>query len=221
VKRKGRTLAIFDFDRTVTRRGTFVPFLLFAARSRPWRYRFLLPGGFLGFLYLAGLISRKRLKERMMAFFLGDKSKGELEALAKAFAGRLLMRGVHAKALEAMRAHQTRGHQVGLATASMDFYVRNVTAALKLDFEISTRSVFDAKGRLIPQILGENCFGAAKAARIRELLAMEKPKEVWFYSDHASDAPSFALADVKIAINPGPRLAKRAKGEGWRVEWWD
>ncbi|HXV74090.1 MAG TPA: HAD-IB family hydrolase [Sphingomonadales bacterium] len=221
MRKKGGTLAVFDFDRTVTKRGTFTPFLLFAARAEPWRYAYLLPGGLLGLFYLAGIITRKRLKELVMDFFLAGKTRSEIEALAAAFTARLLAKGVHAKALETLHGHQEKGHKVGLATASMDFYVAHVTRALKLDFEISTRSVFDAKQRLVPHILGENCYGDAKAARLAELIKKENPEEVWFYSDHATDLPSFDLADVKVAVNPPPRLAARASGAGWKVVWWD
>lgn len=222
MKPKARaTIAVFDFDRTLTRRGTFTPFLLFAARSQPWRYLFLIPAGALALLYLAGLLSRKRLKELMIGCFLAGKPKAGIDAVGAAFSERLLKSGVHAKAIEAVRRHQKQGHVAGLATASMDFYVRHVALALKLDFAIATRSTVDARGRLRAKIAGENCYGEAKAVRLREFLAKAKPKEIWFYSDHASDRPSFALADRKVAVNPGPRLASLAKGPGWRIEWWD
>ena len=220
-RKTAAVLVVFDFDRTVTKRGTFTPFLLFSARREPWRFVFLIPGAALGLLFLAGFVTRKRLKERMIGFFLAGKSKRVLEALTRAFVERLLAKGVRPKALEAIREHQRQGHRVGLATASMDFYVRHVTRALKLDFEISTRSGFDARGKLVAKIEGENCFGEAKAARIRDFLAEERPGEVWFYSDHASDLPSFALAAIKVAVNPSARLAKRSRGEGWRLAWWD
>jgi phosphatidylglycerophosphatase C len=220
-RKSASTLAAFDFDRTLTQHGTFTPFLMFAARAEPWRFLLLIPGGALGLLHLAGVLTRKRLKEIMMGFFLGGKSRAELDRLSKAFAGRLLARGVHKAALDAIRDHQRQGHKVGLATASLDLYIRFVTEALKLDFEISTRIAFHGGRLAAPRIEGENCYGEAKAARLAKLLAKEKPREVWFYSDHPSDLPSFALAGVKVAVNPGPNLAAKAKGAGWRVAWWD
>ena len=55
-------LAIYDMDRTVTRRATYTPFLLHcAARRAPWRL-LLIPLVMLSMLgYIAKLIDRGRL----------------------------------------------------------------------------------------------------------------------------------------------------------------
>jgi hypothetical protein len=58
-------LAIYDMDRTVTRTGTYTPFLLHCAlRRRPWRL-LLLPLVLLSMLaYVARLIDRAKLKDQ-------------------------------------------------------------------------------------------------------------------------------------------------------------
>ena len=59
-------IAIFDLDRTLTRRGTYSPFLIFAAkRLCPWRLA-ALPWVMLGMIgYKCKILSRSRLKELM------------------------------------------------------------------------------------------------------------------------------------------------------------
>jgi hypothetical protein len=56
-------LAIYDMDRTITRTGTYTPFLLHAAsRLAPWRL-LLAPGVAVAMLgYAARVIDRKRLE---------------------------------------------------------------------------------------------------------------------------------------------------------------
>lgn len=215
------TFAVFDFDRTVTRHGTFTPFLLGAALQKPWRCLCLPVAGLLALAYVLRLISRKRLKEHMLRFFLAGTSRSDIDELASRFVARLLSSGVHAKALEAIAMHRKQGHTLVLATASMDFYVSHVARALRFDFEISTRSVFGSDQTLRPEILGDNCYGQAKAERLAELIKRERPQDVWFYSDHVTDVPSFLQASKKIAVNPSRALAIHAQHEGWTTVQWD
>ncbi len=66
-------LAIYDMDRTVTRRATYTPFLLHCAlRLEPWRL-LLLPRGRSMLAYVAKLIDRGRLKEINHRLLLGDQ----------------------------------------------------------------------------------------------------------------------------------------------------
>jgi hypothetical protein len=67
-------LAIYDMDKTVTRRPTFGLFLLHAAlRLAPWRL-LLAPAAMLASLcYLAGLIDRGRLKEINYRLLVGRR----------------------------------------------------------------------------------------------------------------------------------------------------
>ena len=81
-------LAIYDMDRTVTRRATYTPFLLYCAwRLEPGRL-LLLPivaGSMLA--YVAKFIDRGRLKEINHRLLLGDKrSPALLKPLIDGFA---------------------------------------------------------------------------------------------------------------------------------------
>ena len=81
-------LAIYDMDRTVTRRPTYTSFLLHCARRRaPWRLLFLplVVGSMLA--YVAGLISRARLKEINHKLLLGASIRpADLKPLVDSFA---------------------------------------------------------------------------------------------------------------------------------------
>ena len=75
-------LAIYDMDKTVTRRATYTPFLLHAARTRqPLRLLLLPLVGVTVLLYLARLIDRARLKEFNHALLVGRALDGEGELL--------------------------------------------------------------------------------------------------------------------------------------------
>lgn len=218
---QSRTVAIFDFDRTITRRGTFTPFLLFSARAQPWR----LLGAPLVMLhmlrYKLGMICRRRLKEHMTAPFLAGLTRAEVRAHAEAFADKLFEDGLMPGALKRIRHHAEAGDCLIMATASMDYYAEIFATRLGFDRVISTRSCWDLDDRLLAKIDGENCYGVAKLHMVRHALS-EIPGDlhVTVYSDDVSDVPLFSLADEAIAIDPSPALQREAARQKFAVLNW-
>ena len=97
-------LAIYDMDRTVTRRPTYTPFLLHCAINRaPWRLSFLPLVVFSMLAYLAGIIDRGELKEINHRLLLGGKvHPGELQPLVDDFADRQVKSNIRPGALKAI-----------------------------------------------------------------------------------------------------------------------
>ena len=97
-------LAVYDMDRTVTRRATYTPFLLHCAlRRAPWRL-LLLPFVILSMLaYVGKLIDRGRLKEINHRLLLGhQRHPAELKPLVDSFAEAVMANNVRPGAREAI-----------------------------------------------------------------------------------------------------------------------
>jgi HAD superfamily hydrolase (TIGR01490 family) len=218
-------ISIFDLDRTLTRRGTWSLFLLFAVqRTAPWRL-FLAPVA-LGAMaaYALGLISRKRLKEFMQSCALGRQvPAAKITALAEAFANHCLKTNIYPEAIGLIAAERLAGRRVMIATAAHHFYLDAIAARLGISDVIATRSVW-RDGQLCPQIDGENCYAAAKLAMIRAHLADPSIDRtachIRFYSDHISDLPTFDWVDEAVAVNPSQPLARHASKRGWPICDW-
>jgi HAD superfamily phosphoserine phosphatase-like hydrolase len=219
-----RTLpvTVFDLDRTLTRRGTYTAFLLHAAwRRAPWRL-LLAPLAIFGFLaYLCGAWSRKSLKERLQALFLGGKvPRGEIAQLAEGFVGRLRF---HADALRTVEAERRAGRRIVLATAANAFYVDAIASALGIDEVVCTQSSWDGD-YLTPRIAGENCHGSEKLAMLqahfRNAGLASQSLHVRFFSDHPSDQPVFCWADEAYVVNPPRGFRSYAAAAGWPVLTW-
>ena len=216
--------AIYDMDRTVTRRATYTPFLLHCAlRRAPWRLLFL-PLVLASMLaYVARLIDRGRLKEINHQLLLGaQRHPAELKPLVDSFAEATLAHNVRPGARDAIARDKAEGRRVVMATASYRFYAREIAQRLGFDECIGTNSILGLDERLHARIDGQNCYGPAKLAMIEEWLGKSglERGHVRFYSDHASDAPVFEWADEAVAVNPHDRLARLAKARDWRVEDW-
>jgi HAD superfamily hydrolase (TIGR01490 family) len=217
-------LAIYDMDRTVTRRATYTPFLLHCAlRRAPWRL-LLLPfviGSMLAYVLKA--IDRGRLKEINHWLLLGhERHPAELKPLVESFAEATLRTNIRPGAREAIARDKAEGRRVVMATASYRFYAREIAERLGFDDCIGTNSILGLDERVHAKIDGENCYGPAKLQMIGEWLSKAELDRghVRFYSDHASDAPVFEWSDEPVAVNPHNKLERLAAKRGWRVEDW-
>ena len=219
-------LAIYDMDRTVTRRPTYTPFLLHCALKRaPWRLLFL-PAVLVSMLaYVAGLIDRARLKEINHRLLIGRAVHArELEPLVASFADRQVASNIRPGALKAISRDKSKGRRLVLATASYRLYADAIAERLGFDDVIGTHSIIGLDQRVHSKIAGENCYGPAKLRMIRDWAQSSglerKNGHVRFYSDHVSDQPAFEWADEPVAVNPHGKLRRLARERGWAIEDW-
>jgi HAD superfamily hydrolase (TIGR01490 family) len=220
-------LAIYDLDRTVTRRPTYTPFLLHCAlRRAPWRL-LLLPFVLLSMIaYGLRLIDRARLKEISHRLLIGAHiHPRELQPLVESFADEQVRSTIRPGALKAIARDKSEGRRLVLATASYRLYADAIASRLGFDDVIGTGSVIGLDDRVHAKIAGENCYGPAKLRMIAEWVEKSgltgKHGHVRFYSDHVSDQPAFEWADEPVAVNPHRQLRLLAEQRGWAIEDWD
>ncbi|HVF83765.1 MAG TPA: HAD-IB family phosphatase [Sphingomicrobium sp.] len=219
-------LAIYDMDRTVTRRATYTPFLLHCAlRRAPWRLLFLpiVVGTMLA--YLLKLISRARLKEINHHLLIGHWiHPRDLKPLVETFADRQVATNIRPGARVAIARDRAEGRRVVMATASYRLYAAAIAERLGFDDVIGTGSVLGLDERVRAKIDGENCYGPVKMRMVADWVErsglLGKHGHVRFYSDHASDAPVFEWSDEPVAVNPHARLQRMSAQRGWKVEDW-
>jgi len=219
-------LAIYDMDRTVTRRPSYTPFLLHCAlRRAPWRL-LLLPIVVASMLaYMLRLIDRARLKEINHHLLLGARTHpNELKPLVDGFADGQVAKNVRPGARRAIARDKAEGRRVVLATASYRLYADAIAERLGFDDVIGTGSVIGLDDRVHAKIAGENCYGPAKLRMIADWVEKSGLKgahgHVRFYSDHVSDQPAFEWSDEPVAVNPHGKLRRLAGERGWTIEDW-
>lgn len=219
-------LAVYDMDRTVTRRATYTPFLLHCAlRAAPWRLLALpiVAGSMLA--YVARIIDRGELKQINHRLLIGRAiHPRDLQPLVDGFADSQVANNIRPGALAAIARDKAGGRRLVLATASYTLYSRAIAERLGFDDVIGTGSVIGLDARVHALIDGENCYGPAKlrmiAAWVERSGLLGKHGHVRFYSDHVSDLPAFEWADEPVAVNPHVQLRRLAVQRGWAVEDW-
>lgn len=217
-------LAIYDLDRTITRIGTYTPFLIFAARRRAiWRL-LLLPIWIVLMLgYVAKIYDRKALKERGFLLLIGSRiTANELATLSNAYADHVMRRNVHAGVLDLIEQDRANGYRLVLATASPDYYATPLGRLLGMDHVIATVQAQTPAGDYLWRIASPNCYGQDKLDMIRQWLddqaAAKTGMEARFYTDSSSDLPTLRWSTGPVAVNPSRKLHHIAVNNGWSVK---
>ena len=186
-------VAAFDFDGTITRRDTFLPFLQAVAGKRRYLQQMLaLSPGLLA--YLLGIINNHAVKNRLLAQFLRGNEVGDVDRLARSFAAGRLQQFVRPSALARLRWHQQQGHRCVIVSASLECYLRpwsEATGGLEV---VGSRLASD-NGMYTGELLGQNCYGAEKVSRLNDLLGARETYTLYAYGDSKGDRELLAWAD--------------------------
>jgi HAD superfamily hydrolase (TIGR01490 family) len=212
-----KSAAVFDFDGTICRGDSALPFALFVLSRRPAAWSglpgllLLLPG------YGLGRVSKLRMKSALLRLTcgLGDE---ERRHLVEDFWRRHLEPRLFKAALERISWHRARGDLLILATASVDYYMEEARRRLGFDILLATRTRMEPA----PAAVGENCYGGEKVNRLRQLECFPEIdwSASWAYSDHLSDEPLLRFCGNRLAVNPHRPLMKLARRENWPIAHW-
>jgi HAD superfamily hydrolase (TIGR01490 family) len=221
-----KKIAIYDMDKTVTRRATYNGFLIHMAWHRSsWRLLLvpLLPFGLL--LYAVKLWDRKRLKQFSQTLLVGHSvSRAAFSEHLERHAEMVLGNNVYTEVRHRIAEEKAAGYSHILATASYRLYVDAIAARLGFDHVIATELATDDSGHVLARIDGHNCYDAEKLDRVKRWMGeqelLREHCHIRAYSDHISDEPLLSFSDEPFATNPHPPLAALARARGWPILDW-
>lgn len=219
-------IAIYDMDKTVTRRATYNGFLMHMAWNKsPWRLFLspLLPAGLL--LYLLKIWDRRRLKQFSQRLLIGSSvSPAKFVRYLESHADLVVGKNVYPQLLARVAEEKAAGYRHVMATASYRLYVEAIAHRLGFADVIATDLATDSSGHVLARIDGHNCYDAAKLDKVKEWMAahglVREQCHIRAYSDHVSDAPLLAFADEAFATNPHQPLAEMARANNWEIIDW-
>ena len=193
-----RLVAGFDFDETLTRRDTLVPFLFRVAGPLHFAVACLkvLVAGLRG---RVSLLDRDAVKERLLALLFVGRSESQLRRLAEQYARTILHDGIDDATLARLRAHLDRGDEVVFVSASVESYLRPGAETLGIHDVIGVE-LAAVEGLLTGELAHPNVRAEQKAVRLREHLGQpaEGPLEgveLWAYGNSSGDHALLEMAD--------------------------
>jgi phosphatidylglycerophosphatase C len=184
-------VAAFDFDGTLARRDTMVPFLL---RTHGW-HRVVAATG----LTCVRIRERDALKVAVVGRLFRGMPATRLQELGHAYAQTLpdLLRP---ELVERVQWHKQEGHAVVVVSAGLTAYLEPLGDHLELDHVMGVELHADEQGVLTGQVIGGvNNRGPAKVARLRSWIDAHygpgTEVELWAYGDSSGDEDLLAQAD--------------------------
>jgi HAD superfamily hydrolase (TIGR01490 family) len=225
-KSKTILLAIYDMDKTITRRATYNGFLLHMALNKsPWRLLLapFLPVGLA--LYALKIWDRSRLKQFSQILLIGRRvPRAHFAKYLESHADLVVGKNVYPQLLARVAEEKAAGYRHIMATASYRLYVEAIAKRLGFDDVIATDLSTDSSGHVLARIDGHNCYDTAKLELVKGWMdrhGLERANcHIRAYSDHVSDAPLLNFADEPFATNPHGPLARLAETKGWPILDW-
>jgi phosphatidylglycerophosphatase C len=186
-------VAAFDFDKTITHRDTFVPYLELAFGKRRVREAFIRLAP-LAARVACGLATRDIFKERLIRILFEKKPVSPLVEVGHLH-GAAILGLVRTAARKRIDWHKEQGHRLIMVSASLDLYLAPVAQALGFDDLLCTMpsqqdAAFDGG------LMGRNCWGPEKLSRLCNLLGDLAQYEMHAYGDSAGDYQMLDAADV-------------------------
>jgi len=226
------TVAAFDFDGTLTRGGSVLPFLVSlrgllpviaaAAASSPTLLRAALFGG----------QAADDSKEMILSRLVVGLDEPTVDKAADEFARRHLARKLRPEVRERLEWHRSKGHKIVIVSASPECYVQRAGELLEVDAVLATRLAVDASGLLTGRYDGKNCRGAEKYARLVGWLRSTGTSGpgatqpvIWAYGNSRGDLRLLLAADHGVdagqlgrfgRLRRFPTLAQVSTGTGRR-----
>lgn len=215
-----KAFAFFDFDGTLCKGDSIMPFLLYAVKHgiAPKRQIWSALCGYLRQKLDASKVVQA--KEATLSFIRGRPMQ-EMDAFASRFIQDMLVPDFFVEGLSALQELRKQGVYIVIVSASPDVYMRMLPSFLPIDAVIATPCEIGPDGSYTGHITC-NCKGDMKPKLIEQWLQ----KQGWSidqaassaYGDSLSDAPMLRMTGRPVMVNPKAKL-KQAMPNAELVSW--
>ena len=202
---RGRRVAAFDVDGTLTQRDTLLPFLQRLCGTQRLA-RALARHGVALSAMVVGRAERDTVKDLLLAHLLAGWDAEEVRSAGVAYAGFLAdANRLRPDTVARLHQHRAAGHRVVLVSASPEVYLDPLGRHLEVDAVLCSALEEGPDGRLTGRLAGRNCRGPEKVVRLEAWLAGQGATEapyLYAYGDSAGDRELLARADVGTLVRP-------------------
>ena len=217
-----RAVAAFDLDGTVLRGQSGSAWAWHLAGRRLIPARVAVRVAVLLVRYRQGApLDYDRLAEELLGEFRG-RPIAHFEALLDRFVADRLVPQIRREARATMARLEAEGAHVVLASAALAPIVERMAGHLPVAGWIATELAAPVDGAFAGRLGGPIRYGTAKLDAIRA--HAEARFAAWrlthAFSDHQSDLELLEAAELPVAVNPSPGLARIARARAWPIARW-
>jgi HAD superfamily hydrolase (TIGR01490 family) len=187
-----KSLALFDFDGTLTNKDSLPDFIRFAVGT-PKMVAGAVRLAPVLCAYAAKLTDNGSAKEKVLRHFFSGWQMHHLKKIGTRYALSRIPGMLRSKARERLHWHCAKGHVVAVVSASPGIWLEAWTQSLGL--QLICTQLKEMNGRFAGRYDGSNCHGIEKVRRIRECFDLNEFDRVYAYGDTPGDRPMLTLAD--------------------------
>lgn len=185
------SLALFDFDGTITTHETMPDFVRqSASRRRLLLGQLVLVPLVLG--YKLGLVSGVLIRRAIVRFAYSGMPVATIQSAGQDFARDYLPSVLRREAMERIVWHKAQGHKVVVVSGGLDVYL--VPWCNEHGLELICSSLQHRQDVLTGHYLGQQCVLAEKARRVRERHDLSAYTTVYAYGDTPEDRDLLGIA---------------------------
>ena len=188
-----KTVAVFDFDGTITTKDTLLEFIKYSCGTISFYIGFLLYSPLL-VLMKWHLYPNWKSKQKIFSWFFKGMSYSKFKQLGEDFK-KEIENNIRQSIVNKVREHVAEGTLVYVVSASIDEWVRPFCKTLGVKDVLCTEIEVDKNGIITGRFLNNNCYGQEKVNR---LLQVEPERDAYFlyaYGDSRGDKEMLGFAD--------------------------
>ena len=216
-----KAYALFDFDGTLSRGDSILPFLWYCFSHGAAHLKDLWKAAVAYMDYGLKILDDTQAKAEAMSFLKG-KAVEEVEALSEKFYQEKLMKRIFPQGVWEIQKCREEGLQVLLISASPEPYMKVLEKRLGVQGVIATRCQVDENGVYTGELDSVNCRGLHKTRRIKAYLdELEQELDVAnsrAYGNSTGDLPMMEMTGQPVVVN-GSKGLKKALPQARQVEW--
>jgi|GEM_PF-176390 len=218
-RRQKKHPVVFDIDDTLIKDQSQKIFIKFLREkkyiTKKLYYKILI----WFFLYKIGFVKDpKKIMVSVYKILLKGKNVSEVDVLIEDCFNKKILPVFSNKIVKILHDHKKHGRHIILISNAVEPIVRRIAEHLNVHDYIATKleivnNVYTGK------ILGTIIYGPTRAFAVRNFIAKNNLayKKIWVYTDHISDVALLRIARHGTVVNPGKKLRKIAKKEGWAI----
>lgn len=187
------TIAVFDFDGTLTTRDSFLAFIRFSCGSGRLLKGLLRHAHWLLLMKL-GLVDNGKTKERVFSYFFKGVDYDRFCELGRRFA-LFFEKSINEEMLSTMVQHQKEGDKVYVVSASMEEWVLPWCLRHGVEHVVCTQVETDGRGKLTGHFKTRNCYGPEKVRRFTTVEPDRPTYRLVVYGDSRGDREMLQYAD--------------------------
>lgn len=192
-----KTLVLFDFDGTMTRKDTFPAFIFFVFGRVKCILGFLIHAPYV-LLYFLGVINGSVLKQKMVSYFFKGKDIDTINRKGIAFSEELNVKGMNNDVMNDFMQYQLKGFDLCIVSASLDIWIAPFAKIYNIKYICTEAEV--SGNKFTGKLKTPNCNGNEKANRIRAAYNLSEYGNIIAYGNSKGDEAMMNLANEKHMV---------------------